>query len=81
MSFLSLLIYLNTNVAGGETTFFLPHGERAKVFPKEARALLFWHGRHPGNAKHGGSPVHGGVKYVLRSDIMFSNLDPGMRCE
>lgn len=37
------------------------------VVPKEGMALLFLH-----QLRHTGAEVHSGVKYVLRSDVMYS---------
>lgn len=57
----TLLIYLNDDFEGGETTF-----ETMSVKPSTGMALIFYHG-----IKHAGEPVAAGVKYVLRTDIMF----------
>lgn len=60
---LTLLIYLNEDFVGGETAF-LQHG--LAVRPRRGLALLFQHG-----LLHEGCPVRSGVKYVLRSDVMY----------
>ena len=61
-SLLTLLIYLNGDCVGGETTFLpLP-----SVRPETGKALFF---RHP--LGHEGRAVQAGTKYVLRSDVMF----------
>jgi hypothetical protein len=65
---LTLLIYLNA-VEGGGATELPPHA----VEPREGRALVFPHSR-----VHRGAPVERGVKYVLRSDVMYAEL-PGER--
>jgi hypothetical protein len=57
------MIYLNEVEDGGQTTF-LELG--AAIEPKPGRALLF---QHP--VLHEGSEVRAGVKYAIRSDIMF----------
>ncbi|KAF7304816.1 Fe2OG dioxygenase domain-containing protein [Mycena kentingensis (nom. inval.)] len=70
----TLLIYLTGNedgVEGGETLFYpKAKGKDPIVAPlKRGSALLHRHGRDC--LLHEGSAVRKGVKYVLRSDIMF----------
>lgn len=60
-SYYTVMIYLNQNYNDGTTTF----GDLV-VQPKQGMALIFLH-----NLEHEGSPVTKGVKYVLRTDIMF----------
>ncbi len=62
-SLLTLLVYLNDCEAGGHTG--LIELER-KVAPRTGRALLFNH-----FLLHEGAPVQRGLKYVLRSDLMY----------
>jgi predicted 2-oxoglutarate/Fe(II)-dependent dioxygenase YbiX len=61
----TLIIYLNENIIGGETDFF-----NFKLQPKQGNALLFKH-----EIRHAGLPVTEGVKYVLRTDVMYKNKD------
>lgn len=61
-SFYSFLIYLNDNFQGGETEF----RNIGKIQPKKGNALLFKH-----KNRHEGKEVVSGVKYVLRTDIMY----------
>ena len=61
MSFLTFMVYLNDNFEGGDTAF-----RGLRVRPKQGMALIFLH-----NVYHEGSAVTQGVKYVLRSDIMY----------
>lgn len=74
-SFLTLIFYLNDNFAGGETAFFHYRGSlnhaliKYKCFPKQGKALLFDH-----RQLHEGSEVFDGVKYVLRTDVMYEVL-------
>ena len=63
-SYFTLMIYLNDNFLGGETTF-----NSISIKPCTGTALIFEHG-----LEHEGTKVDEGVKYVLRTDIMF-------RCE
>jgi len=60
-SFYSLLIYLNDNFSGGETLF-----DEYTVKPFLGSALIF-----PHTLFHSGNIVTSGIKYVLRSDIMY----------
>jgi predicted 2-oxoglutarate/Fe(II)-dependent dioxygenase YbiX len=65
-SALTLMVYLNEGFAGGETAF-LDH-ERI-IVPRRGMALLFEH-----LVLHEGCEVKRGVKYALRSDVMFADL-------
>jgi hypothetical protein len=58
---LTFLIYLNEGCEGGETR--LPG---ASVSPRTGLGLLFQH-----LLLHEGAALQAGVKYVLRSDVMF----------
>jgi len=60
-SYYTLMIYLNDDYEGGETTF-----NEITVRPKQGAALIFLH-----DLEHEGSEVKQGVKYVLRTDVMF----------
>ncbi|CAF1104933.1 unnamed protein product [Adineta ricciae] len=77
-SFLTLLIYLNDDFEGGETKFF-PDKQHCRflrdienkqpvhtIEPKRGMALVNIH-----NILHEGSKVQSGVKYVLRTDILY----------
>lgn len=65
---LTLMVYLNQGFAGG-STLFLDH--EVEVVPRTGLALLFQH-----RVLHEGSPVLGGTKYVLRSDVMYASSRP-----
>lgn len=60
-SLLTLMIYLNGGVRGGETRF-----AEAVIEPDPGLALIFDH-----YLLHEGAVVTAGQKYVLRSDIMY----------
>jgi hypothetical protein len=78
ISRLTFLIYLNDGFDGGATTFFLPSPERGHLFahsvqPKQGSVLCFPHGEHAGALVHEGSSVEpGGVKYIIRTDVLYS---------
>jgi predicted 2-oxoglutarate/Fe(II)-dependent dioxygenase YbiX len=58
---LTLMVYLNDDVTGGETAF-----ADTVIVPSTGLALLFRH-----ELFHEGRPVTAGVKHVLRSDVMY----------
>lgn len=60
-SYFTFMIYLNDNCIGGETTF-----TNLTIQPKQGTALIFFH-----DLEHEGSSVRQGIKYVLRTDIMY----------
>ncbi|MDP4217032.1 MAG: 2OG-Fe(II) oxygenase [Bacteroidota bacterium] len=60
-SYYTFMIYLNDNYEGGETKF-----DTQTVKPKQGTALIFFH-----DLEHEGGLVRTGIKYVLRTDIMF----------
>jgi prolyl 4-hydroxylase len=62
-SLLTLMVYLNDGFSGGATTF---HDFDKVVVPRTGMALLFQH-----RVLHEGCVVTAGVKYALRSDVMY----------
>jgi prolyl 4-hydroxylase len=62
-SLLTLMVYLNEGFTGGATTF---HDWDVHVKPRTGMALLFQH-----RLLHEGCELIEGVKYVLRSDVMY----------
>lgn len=60
----TFLLYLNDDFEGGATEF-----EELVVTPRRGAALCFRH-----ELRHKGCPVAQGRKYVLRSDILYSDL-------
>lgn len=74
---LTFMIYLNDGFVGGETVFNLKrHGgvrnddPLLRVFPTAGTALVFRH-----DVLHTGAMVLDGVKYVIRTDVMFRHKD------
>ena len=63
LSLVTMLMYLNEEFDGGETTFIL---DFTKIKPNTGMVLLFDH-----KILHSGMPVTNAVKYVLRTDIMY----------
>ena len=70
-SYLTLLVYLNDDFEGGETSFDDSYSDEPfdefSVQPTAGMALLFLHETH-----HKGEKVLNGCKYVLRSDVMYA---------
>ncbi len=67
VSMFTVLLYLNEVESGGSTVF--QPWTKDIVHPETGLALLFEH-----HVLHQGNEVVEGVKYVLRSDIMFRRL-------
>lgn len=61
LSLVTVLIYLNEDFKGGETTFVM---ENESIKPETGMLCMFTH-----KQLHTGKPVPEGVKYVLRTDI------------
>lgn len=57
----TFMIYLNEEFEGGETTF-----DDVTIIPRTGSALCFIH-----ELKHEGCAVKNGIKYALRSDVMY----------
>lgn len=64
-SYYTFMIYLNDDFKGGATKF-----DNVVVNPKKGSALIFYH-----YLEHEGSEVIEGVKYVLRTDVMYRVKD------
>ena len=64
---LTLLIYLSEGFEGGQTSF----ADGPQVVPRVGMALAFKHAM-----MHKGEPVTQGVKYVLRTDVMYERERP-----
>lgn len=62
---LTFMVYLNEGFTGGKTAFL---DFDVEVTPQAGAALLFQH-----QLLHEGSVVETGVKYVLRSDVMYAD--------
>jgi len=62
---LTLLVYLNDGYSGGSTKF---RQDDIEVLPSVGKALIFDH-----HLWHQGVEVQTGVKYVLRTDIIFES--------
>jgi predicted 2-oxoglutarate/Fe(II)-dependent dioxygenase YbiX len=61
---ITFMIYLNDDFEGGETSF-----DEVIIQPKTGNALCFIH-----ELKHEGCPVKSGIKYALRSDVLYRKI-------
>lgn len=61
---ITFMVYLNNDFEGGETKF-----DEVTIRPKAGMALCFIH-----EQKHEGCPVTNGIKYVVRTDIMYKKM-------
>ncbi len=64
-STLTILIYLNADFTGGQTSF-----EQGEVSPKAGRLALVAQ-----DSLHWSQPISGGTKYLLRSDLMLKSVE------
>ena len=67
----TVLFYLSA-CEGGATTFFRDHEKPDVLFafpPTDGAVLLHAHGQRC--LTHSGAPVTGGVKYLLRTDVVY----------
>lgn len=76
---LTFMVYLNDGFLGGETVFNLKRygsifdtDPVLRVFPTAGTALVFRH-----DVLHTGAMVLDGVKYVLRTDVMYRLSEAG----
>jgi prolyl 4-hydroxylase len=60
-SYYTFMLYLNDDFEGGATVF-----ENCVIEPKQGSLLIFLH-----QLTHEGSEITKGVKYVLRTDVMY----------
>jgi len=69
-SLLTFMIYLSDNEQGGSTNFLYPDGKvKKKIPPKPGMVLIFDH-----NMFHEGAKLEGGLKYLMRTDIMYKRI-------
>ena len=73
---LTLLLFLNENFEGGSTEFYVRAQNEKAPDPVAVRTprggvLCFPHGTHPMHCLHSSGPVTSGVKYIIRSDVLF----------
>lgn len=73
-SFFTVNIYMNEGFEGGHTRFFKNNEMKDDVTPTTGMALIFR--QPPGkNYQHDGERVLSGLKYLLRTDVMYSKCE------
>jgi predicted 2-oxoglutarate/Fe(II)-dependent dioxygenase YbiX len=71
---LSFLLFLSEDFTGGATRFYVDPDNSANcvdVRTPLGGVLCFPHGEHPLHCVHASEPISGGVKYIIRSDVLF----------
>lgn len=69
LSLITVQLYLNEGMKGGATTFLSgEESQRVECVPKIGRVLIFEHRLY-----HEGSTLRGGIKYTIRTDVMYEN--------
>jgi hypothetical protein len=71
---LTFLLFLSDDFEGGATRFYVdPEDQSSYVELRTPRggALCFPHGMHPLHCVHASGPISAGVKYIIRSDVLF----------
>ena len=80
---MSFLIYLSEDFVGGETQFWLDENnpaQPARVMAEVKKVnirtpaggvLVFPHGQHPLHCLHSSEPIIEGIKYIIRTDVLF----------
>ncbi len=83
LSRMSFLVLLNEAFTGGATAFYVDSNDPAKpakrdqdvniaaVRTPEGGALCFPHGTHPLHCLHSSEVILSGVKYIIRTDLLF----------
>ncbi len=83
-SLYTFLILLNDDFTGGQTQFFLDENDVTKparspqtasiqgVRTPTGGVLCFPHGSHPLHCLHASQEISQGVKYIIRTDVLFS---------
>ena len=80
---LTILLFLSDDFEGGATRFFVSQADSSQparsdddVATVDIRtplggALCFPHGSHPQHCMHASEPISAGLKYIIRSDVLF----------
>ncbi|WP_022941215.1 prolyl hydroxylase family protein [Psychromonas hadalis] len=80
---MTFLIFLSEDFAGGATRFLVNAGDSSQpahrgdnvkeidIRTASGSVLCFPHGMHPLHCIHSSEPIHQGVKYIIRTDVLF----------
>ena len=81
---MTFLILLSDDFEGGETTFYVHKGDAHKAAKRTedvsiveiktpiGGVLCFPHGTHPQHCLHGSREILKGIKYIIRTDLLFT---------
>lgn len=75
-SLMTFLIFLNDDFDGGATRFLIEDTSLGATRVVDVRTpagavLCFPHGMHPLHCVHSSEPIASGVKYIIRTDMLF----------
>jgi hypothetical protein len=75
ISQLSCIVFLSDGYIGGRTEFYSQTEPSEKISVKTplGAALCFPHGAHPQHCPHSSEIITAGVKYIIRTDVLFSS--------
>ena len=80
---MTFLILLSEDFKGGETQFWVNKHDKAlpaknaqdtklvNVRTPAGSVLCFPHGMHPLHCLHSSAPIDEGIKYIIRTDLLF----------
>lgn len=80
---MTFLILLNDDFTGGMTEFYVHKDDRSRpatrtedvqvveIRTPQGGVLCFPHGTHPQHCLHSSSDIRSGVKYIIRTDVLF----------
>ncbi len=80
---MTFLLFLNDDFKGGATTFYVNRNDASRpayteeemkevsVRTPQGGVLCFPHGTHPQHCLHSSSKIDLGVKYIIRTDVLF----------
>jgi len=70
---MTFLLFLSDDFEGGETSFLVDRKNKKYVDVRTPKGgvLCFPHGTHPLHALHASKEVRNGVKYIIRSDVLY----------
>jgi len=71
ISEMTFLIFLTEDYEGGRTLFQTHDGKLAAVSTPKGAVLCFPHGKHPQHCLHAGEEITSGLKYIIRTDVLF----------
>lgn len=73
-SFMTLLLYLNSDYTGCRTRLYSTDEEKTYDFPPSPGTVLI----HDHRVNHAATELVSGRKYVIRSDIMYTHTSPAV---